>query len=163
MRVPVPSVHELPSLRCGTHAVSLAMNGDYTGSQCESHWRNVRTTLKRGPWTAEEDASLHRAVQLYSAATETIPWKKVAPLIPGRTNVQCRDRWLVVSGIRRGLAKPKKNPPWKDDEDATLREAIGDQWNKKKPDVDWLEVAQSVGRKDRNVSLTGVVPPQLSC
>jgi hypothetical protein len=42
-----------------------------------------------GKWTAEEDAKLTDAVKKYDKE-----WVAVAPLVPGRTNNQCRQRWV---------------------------------------------------------------------
>ncbi|KAJ2875575.1 myb-like DNA-binding protein bas1 [Coemansia asiatica] len=52
------------------------------------------TKRPRGPsarWSPEEDALLKRAVKQYG---EDRQWVKVAQQVPGRTNLQCRQRWL---------------------------------------------------------------------
>ena len=46
-------------------------------------------TIKRGAWSAEEDTRLTMAVEGYGHS-----WIDVAGAVPGRTNDQCRDRWL---------------------------------------------------------------------
>lgn len=53
-------------------------------------------------WTAEEDAKLREAVNLYGGRN----WKKIADLIANRTDVQCLHRWQKV--LRPGLIKG----PW---------------------------------------------------
>ncbi|KZW03939.1 hypothetical protein EXIGLDRAFT_715967 [Exidia glandulosa HHB12029] len=131
--------------------VSMAMNGEFTSAQCEAHWRNVCTTLKRGPWTLEEDDALRRATQLYaSTSTTAIPWKKIAPLIPGRTNVQLRDRWLVISGVRREAAAARRQKAqWAEEDDKKLREMMAHEWNRSNPEVDWTHIAETLGKRDR--------------
>ncbi|KAJ1724962.1 hypothetical protein LPJ53_000816 [Coemansia erecta] len=52
------------------------------------------TKRPRGPsarWSAEEDTLLKRAVKQYG---EDRQWVKVSQQVPGRTNLQCRQRWL---------------------------------------------------------------------
>ncbi|KAJ2082473.1 myb-like DNA-binding protein bas1 [Coemansia sp. RSA 988] len=52
------------------------------------------TKRPRGPssrWTADEDELLKRAVEQFG---EDRQWVKVAQQVPGRTNLQCRQRWL---------------------------------------------------------------------
>ncbi|KAJ2837623.1 myb-like DNA-binding protein bas1 [Coemansia erecta] len=52
------------------------------------------TKRPRGPssrWTADEDELLKRAVKQFG---EDRQWVKVAQQVPGRTNLQCRQRWL---------------------------------------------------------------------
>ncbi|KAI9480086.1 myb-like DNA-binding protein bas1 [Coemansia sp. RSA 989] len=52
------------------------------------------TKRPRGPssrWTPHEDELLKRAVKQFG---EDRQWVKVAQQVPGRTNLQCRQRWL---------------------------------------------------------------------
>ncbi|KAJ1994601.1 myb-like DNA-binding protein bas1 [Coemansia spiralis] len=52
------------------------------------------TKRPRGPssrWSAEEDELLKRAVKQFG---EDRQWVKVAQQVPGRSNLQCRQRWL---------------------------------------------------------------------
>jgi len=46
---------------------------------------------KKGKWSSEEDELLHKAVALHGRK-----WSKVARLVPGRTDIQCRERFVNV-------------------------------------------------------------------
>jgi hypothetical protein len=77
-------------------------------------------------WSPEEDAKLTEAV------TEFVnDWVRVATLVPGRTNKQCRQRWTAVV-----------DPTWTPEEDAKLTKAVKEFGN------DWVRVAAMVpGRR----------------
>jgi len=69
--------------------VARHVSENATASQCEGRFsRQFDSTVKRGTWTAQEDARLRLAVEAYGHS-----WIDVASAIPGRTNDQCRDRW----------------------------------------------------------------------
>ena len=53
-------------------------------------------TVKRGAWTAEEDTRLGMAVEAYGHS-----WVEVAGAVAGRTNDQCRDRWLECQKVKK--------------------------------------------------------------
>lgn len=75
--------------------------GDRTGQQCLHRWqKSLNPVIKRQRWNADEDALLQRAVQLYGAGN----WTKIQRLIPGRTDMQCRERWVNIlqPSINRG-------------------------------------------------------------
>lgn len=75
--------------------------GDRTGQQCLHRWqKSLNPVIKRQRWNAEEDALLQRAVHLYGAGN----WTKIQRLIPGRTDMQCRERWVNIlqPSINRG-------------------------------------------------------------
>jgi myb proto-oncogene protein len=67
-----------------------------TLSQCCSRWydafdpRNVRTTARKGKWTPDEDDKLKDAVRMHGVRKD---WEAIARLVPGRTEIQCRNRW----------------------------------------------------------------------
>ncbi|KAI7826712.1 hypothetical protein BX661DRAFT_29652 [Kickxella alabastrina] len=66
------------------------------------------TKRPRGPsarWSVEEDILLKRAVKQYG---EDRQWVKVAQQVPGRTNLQCRQRWLC--NIKAQVDKEYKVP-----------------------------------------------------
>jgi hypothetical protein len=77
-----------------------------TNPQCRTRWLQHLdpTNAKKGRWTPEEDAILTEAVEKLGK-----DFTAVAALIPGRTNVRCRDRW----------------ERWTPEEDAILTEAVG--------------------------------------
>ncbi|KAJ1770641.1 myb-like DNA-binding protein bas1 [Coemansia sp. RSA 1813] len=104
---PMHLQHALP----GQHAAPVSMHGHMARPQHQAHnpepipmARNVSkpkfnyafldTKRPRGPssrWTPEEDELLKRAVKQFG---EDRQWVKVAQQVPGRSNLQCRQRWL---------------------------------------------------------------------
>jgi hypothetical protein len=82
--------------------------------------RNVGGSCKK-KWGPFEDAVLLGAV----ARVGTDRWRSVAPLVPGRTAKQCRERWL--SHWSPDIATGE----WSPEEDLRLLEnqaAMGNQW-----------------------------------
>ncbi|KAH7053277.1 Homeodomain-like protein [Macrophomina phaseolina] len=62
-------------------------------------------------------------------------WKAVAEHIPGRTNKDCRKRWIKIkTSTTKGT--------WDPTEDARLRNAVG------KHGFRWVEVARDVGTRN---------------
>jgi hypothetical protein len=108
-------------------------------NSCQNRWhRTLDPSIRRGNWTAEEDAQLRLAVDLYGHA-----WMEVASVIPGRNNEQCRDRWTerINPKVPRGK--------WTAEEDRRLISAIDELGVGK-----WKEVSERVGtgRTDNTVS-----------
>jgi hypothetical protein len=68
----------------------------------------------KGKWSPKEDALLTEAVQKYGRK-----WVPVAAVVPGRTNPQCRSRWLRHLDPASG-----KKGRWTPEEDAILIEAV---------------------------------------
>ncbi|XP_060245689.1 snRNA-activating protein complex subunit 4 isoform X2 [Meriones unguiculatus] len=52
--------------------------------------KSLDPSLKRGLWTPEEDAKLLQAVAKYGAQD----WFKIREEVPGRSDAQCRDRYI---------------------------------------------------------------------
>jgi hypothetical protein len=69
----------------------------------------------KGKWTTEEDALLAKAVQKHGKR-----WVPIAAMVPGRTNPQCRSRWLRHLDPTNG-----KKGRWTPQEDTILIEAVG--------------------------------------
>jgi ferredoxin len=67
-----------------------------TRKQCRARWREAfdpsddRTSARAGKWTLDEDAKLKDAVQMDGVRKD---WKAIARLVPGRTGIQCSNRW----------------------------------------------------------------------
>ncbi|XP_059303412.1 uncharacterized protein LOC132055548 isoform X1 [Lycium ferocissimum] len=110
-----------------------------TGTQCSNRWiKTLHPARKRcGKWSADEDKRLKVAVMLFHPKSwknlgQSVPWrtpiwKKVAPYVPGRTHVQCRERWF------NSLDPSLKLDPWTKEEDLKLKSAIdehGYSWSK---------------------------------
>ncbi|KAF9591758.1 hypothetical protein IFM89_007088 [Coptis chinensis] len=96
-----------------------------TGTQCSNRWKKTLIPARErvGRWTVEEDKRLKVAVMLFSPKT----WNKIAQFVPGRTQVQCRERWVNVLDSSLNLER------WTEEEDCRLKEAIaahGHCWSK---------------------------------
>ena len=69
------------------------MECDVTDVQCLHRWNKVlKPGLKKGPWTAPEDAVVTTLVQTHGIGK--IKWSQVAEKLPGRIGKQCRERWF---------------------------------------------------------------------
>ncbi|KAK4212143.1 Homeodomain-like protein [Rhypophila decipiens] len=83
---------------------------------------------KRKPprlWTKDEDAILRNAIAKYDSGS--IDWQEVATHLKGRTNKDCRKRW--VHALRIEVTKG----PWSNEEDKRLEAGVGlhgCKWNK---------------------------------
>jgi hypothetical protein len=86
---------------------------------------NARTTQLTGRWTPEEDETLSTAVtnKKKHGKEQRIDWETIAALVPGRTKVQCSNRWhhALVSNIDPATARVGK---WTADEDKKLKGAV---------------------------------------
>lgn len=110
--------------------VARSVSEDAQMNSCQNRWhRTLDPSIRRGNWTAEEDAQLRLAVDLYGHA-----WMEVASVIPGRNNEQCRDRWTerINPKVPRGK--------WTAEEDRRLISAIDELGVGK-----WKEVSERVG------------------
>jgi myb proto-oncogene protein len=89
---------------------------------------------KKGKWDAAEDAALRAAVAAFGVGA----WARVAGGVPGRTDVQCRERY--VNCLAPGLDKS----PWRGDEDVALLAAVEQlrQPTQGGGKVPWCEVAK---------------------
>jgi hypothetical protein len=88
-------------------------------------------------WTAQEDAKIFEAVR-----THGNNWVAVAAGVAGRTNRQCRERWVYVLDPTRD--HKNKGKSWKAKEDAELMDAVKRHGN------NWVAVAKDMpGRSNR--------------
>lgn len=61
--------------------------------ECLHRWsKTLNPNIKRGRWTLEEDNRLRLACHAY----QNHNWIKIQQHIPGRTDVQCRERWCNI-------------------------------------------------------------------
>lgn len=64
--------------------------GKRSGQQCLQRWqKSIDPAIRRSRWTEEEDRSLVAAVHVYGVGK----WNLVQQHIPGRTDMQCRERY----------------------------------------------------------------------
>lgn len=77
--------------------------GTKNGDQCNQHWHRVlNPKISRTPWTKEEDQMLIAMVDLHGQSS----WKKVAEFVSGRTDIQCRHRWIMLKRQAERAARP---------------------------------------------------------
>ncbi|XP_077087790.1 snRNA-activating protein complex subunit 4 isoform X2 [Siphateles boraxobius] len=85
------------------------------GSQLSYRWSSVLDpSLKKGPWSKEEDQLLRNAVAKYG----TREWGKIRLEVPGRTDSACRDRYLDC------LQENVKKGPWSTEEVELLKQKV---------------------------------------
>jgi hypothetical protein len=117
-------------------AVAVLVPGR-TNNQCRQRWTQTLgagNRKKAGKWTPAEDTKLAEAVKKHGTT-----WLAVAALV-GRTNIQCRGRWIQAVGPGNG----KKSGAWTPEEDTKLIEVV------KKHGTRWVVVANHVlGRTDK--------------
>lgn len=115
---PLPS---LPSIDVHHFAVARHVSPNATAQQCQNRYlKSLDPNLRKGAWSDEEDDRLRSAVEIYG-----LSWVDIAVAIPGRTNEQCRDRWL--SKLDPSLNKDA----WTQEEDEELNAAfleVGKKW-----------------------------------
>jgi hypothetical protein len=101
-----------------------------TGLQCWSRWTQTLDTAGKttGRWIPGEDAKLIDAMKKHGEN-----WVAVATLVPGRTHLQCRSRW-----VRTLDTAGKTTRRWIPGEDAKLIDAM------KKHGENWVAVAKLV-------------------
>lgn len=86
-----------------------------SGQQCLHRWlKCISPEIKRGRWTPEEDASLVEAVRRHG----TSRWSTIQTMVPGRTDVQCRERWTNI------LDPSLQQGPWTPAEDKILIDLV---------------------------------------
>lgn len=72
--------------------VAPAVSLELSPNQCQIRYeRTLNPALKHGKFTPEEDEMLLRAIEFHG-----FEWRKVAQMIPGRSNTQCRSRYLSL-------------------------------------------------------------------
>jgi hypothetical protein len=96
-----------------------------TKKKCLDRWRHVldpsiaQTPGRASKWTADEDTKLKDAVQTYNGKN----WEGITRLVPGRTRIQCHNRWRDVLDARMDRTSGRTGE-WTPDEDAKLKDAV---------------------------------------
>ncbi|KAF3437205.1 hypothetical protein FNV43_RR19958 [Rhamnella rubrinervis] len=108
-----------------------------TGTQCSNRWKkSLHPTRERvGRWSPNEDKCLKVAQMLFGSKN----WKKIAQFVPGRTEVQCRERWV------NSLDPSLKWGNWTEEEDSNLRAAIAEHGHC------WAKVAECMPQRTDNM------------
>ncbi|MGH0136985.1 UNVERIFIED_CONTAM: hypothetical protein FKN15_062623 [Acipenser sinensis] len=98
-------------MRIGSHIpytkISYFMEGREAAQLIHRYTHSCDPALKRGPWSSEEDAvSLIPVHLLIKAVAEygTREWWKIQADVPGRTDAQCRDRYMncLSEDVKKG-------------------------------------------------------------
>ncbi|NXA73248.1 SNPC4 protein, partial [Thryothorus ludovicianus] len=91
-------------MRLGNHIpykkIAYYMEGRDSAQLIYRWTKSVDPSLKKGPWTPEEDAMLMAAVKKYGGKD----WYKIRTEVPGRSDSQCRERYLKALhwDVRKG-------------------------------------------------------------
>ncbi|XP_032993449.1 snRNA-activating protein complex subunit 4 [Lacerta agilis] len=103
-------------MRVGKHIpyrkIAYYMEGRDSAQLIYRWTKRVDPNLKRGAWTPEEDSVLLKAVAKYGAQD----WYKIRMEVPGRNDIQCRDRYL------HALHCEIKKGKWSEEEEVKLIE-----------------------------------------
>jgi len=63
-----------------------------TGAQCQARWTEaLDPRIRKGKWSPSEDEILKEGVRMFGRC-----WIRIAEMIDGRTQRQCRTRWLQI-------------------------------------------------------------------
>ncbi|XP_061460027.1 snRNA-activating protein complex subunit 4 isoform X2 [Rhineura floridana] len=109
-------LHLVQEMRVGKHIpyckIAYYMEGRDSAQLIYRWTKRVDPSLKRGAWTPEEDALLLKAVAKYGERD----WYKIRTEVPGRNDIQCRDRYL------HALHYDIKKGKWSEEEEKKLIE-----------------------------------------
>lgn len=117
-------------------AVAQMIDGR-TGQQCLHRYEKaINPEIKRGRWSTEEDELLKKAVSPFiESGASKINWSTVKLTVPGRTDVQCRERWVNILDPSISAA------PFTPAEDQKLLEMVEIHGN-----GNWSKISQEFGR-----------------
>jgi hypothetical protein len=103
-------------------AISLMVPGR-TKNQCCDRWHsglNPSIALTGGKWEEDEDSKLKDAVQTHGDKD----WGAISALVPGRTRIQCNNRWHSTLNPSITLTAGRKGSRWIASEDSKLKDAV---------------------------------------
>ncbi|CAG8463123.1 5203_t:CDS:2 [Diversispora eburnea] len=72
-----------------------------TGIQCQARWSEaLDPSVRKGKWSPDEDEILKGGVRRFGRC-----WIRIAELIDGRTQRQCRTRWVQIKNKQEKIEK----------------------------------------------------------
>jgi hypothetical protein len=116
-----------------------------TKKDCYDRWRNAldpsidRANRCTGKWTEDEDTKLKDSVQMHGGKD----WAAISALIPGRTKIQCRNRWHDAFDPNIVRASGRKGK-WRVVEDVKLKDSVQTHGEN-----EWVAVAALVPGRTR--------------
>lgn len=118
-------------------AVAQMIDGR-TGQQCLHRYEKaIKPEIKRGRWSPSEDELLKVAVKPFVEVDGVkINWSIVKQGVPGRTDVQCRERWVNV------LDPSLTAAPFTPEEDKLLVDLVQVHGS-----GNWSKISQEMGKK----------------
>jgi hypothetical protein len=96
-----------------------------TQSQCRRRWKDALDPSsdgangRSGQWSTDEDIKLKHAVETHGHKN----WSTIAALVPGRTRIQCNNRWHNTPNPSIEPANGRKGS-WTAVEDSKLKDAV---------------------------------------
>eukprot|EP01047_Picozoa_sp_COSAG01_P050412 COSAG01_NODE_5097_length_4490_cov_17.038488_3_plen_531_part_00 len=133
--------------------VATELGGGRTAHQCKQRYDfALRPSKRRGRWGRDEDIRLQEAVRVYSVQKDDvspnpkIPWVQVARHVPGRTDPQCRERWVnVLHPLQCNQAG------WSQTEDKLLEHFVASYKDGER--VSWADIASKLRPRTDNQCL----------
>ena len=118
-------------------AVAQTMDGR-SGQQCLHRYEKaINPQIKRGRWSSEEDELLRKAIHPFiQSGVNKINWSAVKLTVPGRTDVQCRERWVNILDPSISAA------PFTPAEDQKLLELVELYGT-----GNWSKISQEIGKR----------------
>jgi hypothetical protein len=126
------------------NAIAALMPGR-TKIQCNKRWHDSldpsinRANERTGKWTAVEDSKLMNAVKTHGGKN----WIAIAALVPGRTKIQCNNRWRDALDPNIG-GTTRRTGKWTAVEDSKLMNAVKTHGGK-----DWIAITALVPGRTR--------------
>ena len=129
--------------------IAKEFGGSWTPQQIMFEWRkHLQSTgggivaAKKGKWSKDEDDKLVKAVAVLGRQ-----WAKVAHHVPGRTEMQVRERY-----VNHLDPQVESNQPFTDEELSLVRREVPKHTNTQTGRVSWAKVARMLpSRTDRQV------------
>jgi hypothetical protein len=124
--------------------IESEFGGDWGAEKLMFIWRKHlqgtgggKVAPKKGPWSQEEDNILIKAVAISGKE-----WSKIARLVPGRTEIQCRERYVnhLDPNVRNAV-------PFTDEENMIIESEVPKYEGGR---ISWSKIAKLLpGRTDR--------------